>query len=90
MLKMSEGSAIMKVSKRKGDEMGSGINSVEMEREFTCRSCRWEGEEVGTTDDWGATLYAICPNCKDEMTIDLDAEKESADWDKDTDDYWEE
>lgn len=69
--------------------MGSGINTIEMEREFQCRSCQWEGEEVGTTDDWGSTLYAECPNCKDEMTIDLDAEKESADWDNDTTADWE-
>ena len=51
--------------------IGSGINSVEIEREFTCRSCHWEGEVVGYTDDYGSMLYAVCPNCKDEMTIDL-------------------
>lgn len=66
---------------------GSGINSVEMTREFTCRSCGWEGEGEGTTDDSQFMLYAVCPNCKDEMTIDLALERESADWDSDTD--WE-
>ena len=70
--------------------IGSGINAETMEREFTCRSCKWEGEAEGVTDDNGFMLYAECPNCKDEMTIDLEAERESADWDRDTDDYWEE
>lgn len=55
--------------------IGSGVNQKEIEREFTCRSCGWEGEALGYTDDWGSMLYAECPNCKDEMVIDLDAEK---------------
>ena len=67
---------------------GSGFNSVEMEREFTCRSCEWEGEVLGVTDDSQIMLYAICPNCKDEMTIDLAMERESADWDNDQDEDW--
>lgn len=67
--------------------IGSGINSDTMEREFTCRSCGWEGEAVGTTDDNGFALYAECPNCKDEMMIDLEAERETADWDNDREDY---
>ena len=64
--------------------IGSGVNSVEMEREFTCRSCRWEGDVVGSTDDWGLMLYAECPNCKDEMTIDLDLERENPEPDFDS------
>jgi len=60
---------------------GSGINAETMEREFTCRSCNWEGEAEGTTDDSQFALYAECPNCKDEMTIDLEAECNSAHWD---------
>lgn len=56
--------------------VGSGIYSVDIEREFTCRSCGWEGEVVGVTDDNQFMLYAECPNCKDEMSIDLDAERE--------------
>lgn len=59
-----------------GSMVGSGINSKEIEREFTCGSCRWEGEVVGSTDDWGGMLYAECPNCKDEMTIDLELEND--------------
>lgn len=66
---------------------GSGIDSREIEREFTCRSCNWEGEALGYTDDWVTMLYAECPNCKDEMTIDLEAERESADWDKEPEDW---
>jgi len=68
--------------------IGSGINSQEIEREFTCRSCRWEGEATGSTDDLGVMLYAECPNCKDEMTIDLEAESDPMF--ADPDDYWEE
>jgi len=64
--------------------IGSGVNQQEIEREFTCRSCDWEGEVVGYTDDYGSMLYAICPNCKDEMTIDLDLERESAEPDFDS------
>ena len=61
---------------RKGQEMmGSGINSVEMTREFTCRDCGWEGELDGHTDDSRSMLYTICPNCKEELSIDLDAER---------------
>jgi len=56
--------------------IGSGVNQQEIEREFTCRSCHWEGEVVGYTDDYGSMLYAICPNCKDEMTIDLAVEND--------------
>jgi transcription elongation factor Elf1 len=67
--------------------IGSGINSVEMIREFTCRDCGWEGEAEGTTDDTQSMLYAECQNCKSEMTIDLALERESADWDNDND--WE-
>lgn len=67
-----------------GSMVGSGINSVEMEREFSCRSCGWEGEAVGSTDDWGTILYSVCPNCKDEMTIDLGAEKDDAEPDYDS------
>jgi transcription elongation factor Elf1 len=66
---------------------GSGINSVGIEREFTCLSCGWEGEAEGTTDDSQFMLYAECPNCKYEMTIDLEAERETADWDNDREDY---
>jgi transcription elongation factor Elf1 len=89
---MSEGRAILGVSKKEGQTMretwtGSGINSDTMEREFTCLSCGWEGEAVGTTDDNGFMLYAECPNCKYEMTIDLEAERETADWDNDREEY---
>ena len=66
---------------------GSGINSVDMEREFTCRSCKWEGEVLGITDDYQVMLYAICPSCKDELTIDLAMERESADWDNEREDW---
>jgi Zn finger protein HypA/HybF involved in hydrogenase expression len=55
---------------------GSGINSVDMTREFTCRDCDWEGELDGMTDDSQFMLYAICPNCKEELSIDLGAERE--------------
>lgn len=63
--------------------MGSGINAVEMTREFVCRDCNWEGEAEGTTDDSHEMLYAECPNCKAEMLVDLGSERESADWDID-------
>jgi len=79
-------------TKRKGYQVrdtwiGSGVYAVEIEREFTCRSCRWEGEAVGTTDDSNIMLYAECPNCKDEMTIDLALERESARWDEDRENW---
>ena len=67
---------------------GSGFNAESIEREFTCRNCNWEGEVLGITDDSQSMLYAICPNCKDEMTIDLAMERESADWDNDQDEDW--
>lgn len=70
--------------------IGSGINSVEIEREFTCRYCGWEGELTGHTDDSQFMLYAICPNCKEELTIDLEAEREHEKYYADPDDYWEE
>ena len=70
-----------------GNWNGSGVNAIEQEREFTCRSCKWEGEVLGYSDDSVSTLSAECPNCKDEMTIDLDLERESADWDNDREDY---
>lgn len=70
-----------------GSMKGSGIDSIEMEREFTCRSCKWEGEALGYSDDWAVVLYAECPNCKDEMTYDLEAERVSADWDKEPEDW---
>jgi Zn finger protein HypA/HybF involved in hydrogenase expression len=60
---------------------GSGIGQVQIEREFNCRDCDWEGELVGSTDDYQDTLYAECPNCREELTIDLDAERNSANWD---------
>jgi hypothetical protein len=47
-----------------------------MTREFTCRDCDWEGELDGMTDDSQFMLYAICPNCKEELSIDLGAERE--------------
>jgi predicted RNA-binding Zn-ribbon protein involved in translation (DUF1610 family) len=56
--------------------MGSGINIIEMTREFTCGECAWEGELEGSTDDSRSMLYAECPNCKEELTIDLEAERE--------------
>jgi Zn finger protein HypA/HybF involved in hydrogenase expression len=68
---------------------GSGFNSEEMEREFTCRSCSWEGELTGVTDDSQIMLYAVCPSCKDELTIDLAMEREQDKWDSDQDNYWE-
>lgn len=76
----------------KGQQMrdtwrGSGIYSDTMTREFTCRDCDWEGELDGSTDDGKFMLYAICPNCKEELTIDLDAERETANWDNDREDY---
>lgn len=55
---------------------GSGVNSVEMTREFICRDCEWEGELEGSTDDSRAMLYAECPNCKQMLEIDLDAERQ--------------
>jgi transcription elongation factor Elf1 len=64
------------------------VNQQEIEREFTCRTCGWEGEVVGYTDDSGIILYAVCPSCKDEMTIDLGAENDPMF--ADPDDYWEE
>tara|TARA_B110000503_G_scaffold88259_1_gene133818 strand:- start:2983 stop:3201 length:219 start_codon:yes stop_codon:yes gene_type:complete len=66
---------------------GSGFNAEGIEREFTCRNCNWQGVVLGITNDYQSMLYATCPNCKDEMTIDLDAERESADWDNDREDY---
>ena len=66
---------------------GSGFNAESIEREFTCRNCNWEGEVLGVTDDSQSMLYAICPNCKDEMTIDLAMERESADWDNEREDW---
>lgn len=61
---------------------GSGIGQVQIEREFVCVYCRqFEGELVGSTDDYQDTLYAECPNCKEELTIDLEAERNSAHWD---------
>jgi len=59
-----------------GSMRGSGIGSLEIEREFTCRSCSWEGSVIGSTDDSQNLLYAECPNCKDEMTIDLAMEND--------------
>lgn len=59
-----------------GSMIGSGINQQEIEREFICRACKWEGEVVGYTDDYGSMLTAECPNCKDEMTIDLELEND--------------
>lgn len=56
--------------------IGSGIYSVEIEREFTCKDCGWEGLAIGTTDDLQAILSAECQNCKYIMEIDLDAERE--------------
>ena len=56
--------------------MGSGINSIEIEREFIGRDCGWEGELVGSTDDSRAMLYAECPNCKQMLEIDLEAERQ--------------
>lgn len=67
--------------------MGSGINIIEMTREFTCLECAWEGELDGSTDDSRSMLYAECPNCKEELTIDLDAERQTAHWDNDREDY---
>jgi transcription elongation factor Elf1 len=64
---------------------GSGFNAEGIEREFTCRNCNWEGEVLGITDDSQSMLYATCPNCKDEMTIDLDAEREGDNWDNQND-----
>ncbi len=55
---------------------GSGIYSVEVEREFTCKDCGWEGLATGTTDDYQALLTAECQNCKYIMEIDLEAERE--------------
>lgn len=55
---------------------GSGIYSETMTREFTCRDCGWEGELDGSTDDNQFTLYAECPNCKEMLEIDLDAERQ--------------
>jgi transcription elongation factor Elf1 len=83
----------MRVSKKgRGNKMretmqGSGFNAEEMEREFTCRSCGWEGELLGITDDSQIMLYAVCPSCKDEMTIDLAMERETADWDNEREDW---
>lgn len=62
-------------STTEGNKVGSGINIIEIEREFTCRDCGWEGELVGSTDDSRAMLYAICPNCREEISIDLEAER---------------
>lgn len=69
--------------------MGSGINIVEMTREFTCRECAWEGELDGSTDDSRSMLYAECPNCKEELTIDLDAEREHDKFYGDNNNNWE-
>ena len=57
---------------------GSGVDSIEMVREFTCRDCGWEGEADGYSDDWYTTLYAECQNCKNIMEYDLEAERVSA------------
>jgi transcription elongation factor Elf1 len=82
-------------STREGVQMrdtwiGSGIYSVEIEREFTCADCGWEGLATGTTDDLQAILSAECQNCKYIMEIDLDAEREHEKYFADKDDYWEE
>lgn len=70
--------------------IGSGVNSIGMTREFTCRGCGWEGEADGSTDDSQSILYAECPNCEDELTIDLEAEREHEKYFADPDDdYWE-
>jgi hypothetical protein len=60
---------------------GSGIGQVQMEREFTCGECLWIGEALGSSDDLVEMLFAVCPNCKEEMTIDLAQERESEHWD---------
>ena len=56
--------------------IGSGINTVTMTREFVCADCGWEGDLEGTTDDSQYVLYAECPNCKEMLEIDLDAERQ--------------
>jgi transcription elongation factor Elf1 len=69
--------------------IGSGVNSVFMTREFTCRGCGWEGEADGSTDDWQAILYAECQNCGNIMEIDLDAERQHEQYFADPEDDWE-
>lgn len=59
-----------------GSMKGSGVDSVEMVRDFTCRSCGWEGEADGYSDDWQDTLYAECQNCKEIMEYDLAGERD--------------
>ena len=59
-----------------GSMKGSGIDSLEMAREFTCKGCGWEGEADGYSDDYQVTLYAECQNCKEIMEYDLEAERD--------------
>jgi len=63
-----------------GNWNGSGVDLVDFEREFNCRDCAWEGETTGYTED-GVILTAECPNCKAEIVVDLESERESEFWD---------
>lgn len=73
-----------------GSMKGSGIDSVEMTREFTCRRCHWEGEADGYSDDWQSTLYAECQNCKEIMEYDLASERDPMFAEHEDDgDWWE-
>lgn len=47
-----------------------GWNVIEKDADFTCQ-CGWEGNQLGTSDSFKTVLFSICPNCKEEIEVEL-------------------
>jgi transcription elongation factor Elf1 len=65
-----------------GGMMGSGIYSEDYTGDFYCSECDKEHELDGSTDDWGHTAYAECPDCGADLEKELPSREELAE------DYW--
>lgn len=63
---------------------GSGIYSQSYTGEFDCDECGKTFELDGDTNDWQTEAYADCPECGEQLTVELpdpDARDEDADYD---------
>lgn len=68
-----------------GSMRGSGIYSEDYTGIFYCSNCEDEYQLDGSTDDWGSTAYADCPDCGKGIEKELeerDGSDEDADYDQ--------